>query len=376
MYKVAFIDDGIMQKIQELPEQIKKYKIINGILQEKEEDSSVFCLSHATMCFWVFAEYAMDKKYILYDIQILNEFTSSGNMQDLTKALQFCLDEEVDLINMSLGRTHYISCEGEDILEKLYNRGTIMIAAQNNSNQVTYPACSPYVYGVTRDYIGVLKKDQFYYVNNKSAKIDIISHCEFSEIESKHGVIMGKQNSFSAPYISALIYNELQKGENREEIQSFLRKNSVSPGRMSQWEYKMKSIPNWQDEITAPVIGIHAKKSISQHLFVELISGFRKKEFHTVGIWFGMGEIKECPYIFTYHINEQDQEYNMNKIIKWVFNIARPDIILMGHDYNTTYFFDNVADLILTDSTQNNDNVLLLEKEMKQSIQKIIDYFE
>ena len=137
MYKVAFIDDGIMEGIQELPEQVRKYKIRNGVLEEKKEHSSLFCLSHGTMCFLIFAEYVIDKEYILYDIQILNELTSSGNVKDLAEALRFCLDEKVDLINMSLGITHHIDSEGEDILKKLHTNGTIMVAAQNNNNQIT-----------------------------------------------------------------------------------------------------------------------------------------------------------------------------------------------------------------------------------------------
>lgn len=377
MYKVAFIDDGIMEGIQEVPEKTKKYKISNGILQKKEESSSVFCLSHGTMCFWVFSKYVSDKDYILYDIQVLNELTSSGNKDDLIKALWFCLDEKVDLINMSLGITHLIDSEGEDVLKELYVKGTIMVAAQNNNNQITYPACSPYVYGVMRDYVGILKKGQFCYIDNEDRKIDIISHCEVSDIESKHGVIMGKQNSFSAPYISALIYNELKKGGDQESIRYFLKKNAILSDIMNQWEYKIKSIPDWQEDISAPIVVIDMKKNISQKYFEELINIFRKEEFHAAGIWFGEKCKKEDPYIFRYYVNEDGVESDIEKVIKWIFNIARPDIIFIGQDFNDEFTLNNIADVILSDGIQNNDKTLYVsEKNSEQISEMIISHFE
>lgn len=375
MYKVAFIDDGIMEGIQELPEQVRKYKIRNGVLEEKKEHSSLFCLSHGTMCFLIFAEYVIDKEYILYDIQILNELTSSGNVKDLAEALRFCLDEKVDLINMSLGITHHIDSEGEDILKKLHTNGTIMVAAQNNNNQITYPACSPYVYGVMRDYVGILKKDQFCYIDNDDRKIDIISHCEVSDIESKHGVIMGKQNSFSTPYISALIYNELTKGGDQESIQHFLKKSAIPSNIMNQWEYKKKSISDWKDEISIPIIDIELKNS-SQKYFEELINTFRKEEFNAMGIWFGEMYKKEESYIFQYYTNEYGVEFDMEKAIKWVYNIAMPDIIFIGHDVKTAFTLNNSVDVILTDDISNNDKILSVSgKNSEQIFEMILSYF-
>ena len=376
MYKVAFIDDGIMEGIQEVPDQIKRYKIKNGKIQEKKEKASTFCLSHGTMCFWVFSKYVNDKEFILYDIQILDELTSSGDMGDLTMALQFCLDEDVDLINMSLGKTNFINNESEDILKRLYDKGTIMVAAQNNSNQITYPACSSYVYGVTRDYVGILKKDQFCYIGDKQTKIDIISHCEIADIESKYGITMGKQNSFSTPYISALIYNELKHGGNQESILGYLKKNSVYSDRIDTWEYKTKSIPNWQENITTPVVDVDTKSNNSQKYFEELINIFRKEEFHAVGIWFGEERKEEYPYIFRYFVNKQGIESDIEIIIKWVFNITRPDIIFIGHDHNITSL-DNIVDIVLIDGETSNDKMLSVSgKSSKQISEMVISYFE
>lgn len=375
MYKIAFIDDGIMSGIQELPEKVTKYRINNGKIEIMENLCSTVCLSHGTICFWVFSEYITDKKYILYDIQILNEFTSCGNMNDLIVALQFCLDEKIDLINMSLGKTQCINSEGDEVLKKLYARGTIMVAAQNNNNQMTYPAYSPYVFGVTRDYVGLLKKGQFCYVDKRSEKIDVISHCEFSDIEMKHNILMGKHNSFSAPYISALIYNQLLKGSKREEILYFLKKQSVLSERINCWEYRIKNMPDWQDKIDVPVIRNEITERDSGKFFLKLINKFREKEFHAVGIWYGQMAMDNEAYIFQYPL-DMYKEYEIEMTIKWVYNITRPDLIFLGHASDLELYSENVSDLVLSDIySRNNKMIYISGKSTNQVVDMITSFF-
>ena len=377
MLKVAFIDDGIMDEIEEAPKQTKKLSIRDGkILEKRRIPGAAFCLSHGTMCFWVFSEYIACKEYILYDIQILNEFTSRGSWHDLVNALQFCLDEEVDLINMSLGQTNFINDEANDLLKKLYNRGTIMIAAQNNNNQVTYPACSPYVLGVTRDYVDILKKDQFCYLDNINEKIDIISHCDFSDIEKKHNILMGKQTSFSAPFISAIIYNQMQKGRKREDIYRFLKESSSNIDEIRLWEYKVKSIPEWQEEIAAPVVCIEVNSSNLQKYFIEIVKSFRREEFHTVGIWISDEQIENLPYFFEYPIKKYT-ENDISRIVEWVFNITKADIIFIGYDCESIPECSDTIDLILTDRIQNGERILSTNgKNILQITEMVLSYFE
>lgn len=380
MYKVAFIDDGIMDRIQESPKHVRKYKVNNGKVQEREQKSKEVCLSHGTMCFWVFAEYIEKKEYILYDIQILDEHTSKGNLKDLECALQFCLDEGIDLINMSLGKLRIIDLKEEKILKKLYENGTIMVAAQNNSNQVTFPACSSYVLGVSRDYTGTLKKDQFCYIDDKSEKLDIICHCDFSDIEHKHNIIMGKQNSFSAPYISALIFNELQKGRTREAVLCFLREKSLYADRLKQWNSKKQSIPDWHEEIDVPVISLEVTKRDSRECFEKIIKIFQSKEYHAVGIWLGKQILEENIAVFQYQWNKKYQINVLDRILKWVFNISRPDIMFIGHDLDSNIPVAEMVDLRIVDDitkkSQKLDSVCVCGKSVGWIAKMITDHFE
>ena len=146
---------------------------------------------------------------------------------------------------------------------------------------------------------------------------------------------------------------------------------------MNQWEYKIKSIPDWQEDISAPIVVIDMQKNISQKYFEELINIFRKEEFHAAGIWFGEKCKKEDPYIFRYYVNEDGVESDIEKVIKWIFNIARPDIIFIGQDFNDEFTLNNIADVILSDGIQNNDKTLYVsEKNSEQISEMIISHFE
>lgn len=374
MFKIAFLDDGIMNKADKLPKIVKKYIINSGQVCEQKENNSTFILSHGTMCFWVFAEYVKSNEYILYDIQILNEYTNKGNIEDLILALQFCYDEGINLINMSLGITHLIREEGDTFLKKLYDKGVCMVAAQNNSNLVTYPACSPYVIGVARDYTERMMKDKYYYMNNKAEKIDIISHCEFNNIELQHGIVMGKQNSFCAPYISALIFNELQKGKTREDIIHLLKKRAICSEEYEEWQYKKLSFPKWNEDIEVPVIGLELTGDRATKYFKELINRFREQDFHAVGIWMGKEQIDEKAYIFQFQPSLKLKKDEKMQILKWVYNGTNPDIVFWGSNLKKCNL--ELADLMFIDKAESQSKAINIEeKNVNQIVDMIENYF-
>lgn len=370
MYKIAFLDDGIMNGAENLPQEVRKYVVNNGQISIRKEDESQYILSHGTMCFWIFAEYILNTDYILYDIQILNEYTDKGNMEDLLQALQFCYDEKIDLINMSLGSTHFINEEGNSILEKLYNQGTYMVAAQNNDNLVTYPACTPYVFGVVRDYTQSLKVNEFCYVNDQSEKIDIISHCDFSAIELKHDIIMGKHNSFCAPYVSALIFNQLQNGGKREDILYYFMKHSLPDNSFDKWKYKKRSFPVWKDMIDVPVIDMRLSDKKPLDYLISLVEEFREDSFHAVGIWIGNKGTDDKAYLFQFPQREAPYE---EQILKWVFNATDPDIIICGYDYISNSNIIDLVDLTLTDQTSEEKKLSPTINVHKKSISQVVE---
>lgn len=328
MLKVAFIDDGIMEGIDECPKEVRRYEINKNMEIRKRKKSEKFYLSHATMCWWIFYEYIESNDICLYDIQILNPETQTTEIHKLLKALQFCLDEKIDVINMSLGTTDLVNLVSDNILEQLYANGTIMVAAQNNNNMITYPACSPFVVGVMCDYTGKLSKNQFTMVDNEIGNINIISHCDFSEIEKKYGIVLKKANSFSTPFITAMLCKETLLSGSTIHVMEYIKKKSVSFDNFFSMEYIKQRFPKWQSEIDVPII-LCTDEEVIKNVLVE----FRSRGYNSVGIL--KSDLQNYyPYLWGKELYKTYCNCSEKELELILFNATYPDIVMVHHDRN------------------------------------------
>ena len=222
--KVAFIDTGINTNYLKNPERVTSRFIINNGQSEKyplfTSSSKSISDDHGTMCARIFEHYAEDYDYQIVDIKVLNsiydtddnEVIGKGNIKDLNKALELCLDLNVDIISMSLGSlllsdSRYV----RDIIDELNNNGVMIVAANSNSRKLSIPAVFPEVFGVEYDIWGILKPGEILYCPKDPLRIDIISAFEFEdELPS---------NSYAVPIVTARINKYISEGKNgRPEI--------------------------------------------------------------------------------------------------------------------------------------------------------------
>ena len=86
-------------------------------------------------------------------IQILDE-NNKGQLNLLIEAIEYCIENNVDVINLSLGLVS-ISCSRLDLLyntiKKAIDKNIIIFAAENNrqNNTTSYPAAFKEVYSVS-----------------------------------------------------------------------------------------------------------------------------------------------------------------------------------------------------------------------------------
>ncbi|TGY91105.1 hypothetical protein E5329_22735 [Petralouisia muris] len=326
MLKVAFIDDGIMDGINEVPKMIKRYMINESIEIKERGEAEKFYLSHATMCWWIFYEHLESKDICLYDIQILDPVTQSTNLSKLLKALHFCLEEEVNVINMSLGTTDLLNLVSDNILERLHEKGTIMVAAKNNNNLITYPACSPFVVGVMCDYIGELDKNEFCMISTEIGNTDVISHCDFNDIEKKYGIVLKKANSFATPFITATLCNAIVSEGSVQDLGKYLEEKSVSHKEICRIEYIKNSFPEWQNTIDVPIILCKDERIIKN-----LVDEFRNRGYNCVGLL--KGEISHyCPYLWGRELYKTYYNFSEKEIELLVYNSTYPDLMMVHCD--------------------------------------------
>lgn len=206
--EIAVIDDGINDgfytNITRLSRSIEIHADC-GIIEYKNNKIE---FSHGTVCAAIICKYA--KEAVISSVRILNERNKTTAAQ-LIKAVEWCLENNIGIVNLSLGSTDInekenISC----VINKAVYAGMIIVAASSNNGKITYPAAFSKVIGVKtlgQQYVG----EGYLYHYRPVDGVDISAPSVhklvnyFGEDESS------SCNSFAAPYITAQVYNILKE---------------------------------------------------------------------------------------------------------------------------------------------------------------------
>ncbi|WP_429083742.1 S8 family serine peptidase [Brassicibacter mesophilus] len=172
-------------------------------MKERLPESS-YSNSHGTTCAAIIRKYY--KKGILSSIKILDE-NDLGSKQRLIRAIEWCIDNKVDIVHLSIGSVYYgDKKELQKIIDKANDFGLLIIAANKNEDVITYPASFHNVIGVKSQRHKSLEEGQYTYTFKPFDGIEITS-CGSHLLENYKGKQYTTQNcnSFAAPMITAMV---------------------------------------------------------------------------------------------------------------------------------------------------------------------------
>jgi len=162
--------------------------------------------NHGTVCAGIVKKYCSNAK--ISSIKVLND-NMLGSIGRLIKAIQWCIANEIDIINLSIGTIHRRDEKRlRETVDKADNKGIIIVAAQSNDDLLTYPACFHNVIGVKSDKNNILEEGQFTCDFESSDGIEIIA-CGRHKLVNYLGEekTTSDWNSYATPMITALIAN-------------------------------------------------------------------------------------------------------------------------------------------------------------------------
>lgn len=273
--KIAVIDNGVAD---ELLTKTLEYKVYvdntnHCVIDNDNMEFSGFI--HGTICAWIIENNFPE--CLLSSVKILNN-DGIGKIDKLGGALEWCYQNNIFLVNLSLGLTHFRDkAIIRDIINHYANRGMVIVAATANSGYRTYPASFSNVIGVVAG-----KKIEVNYELQKQKGIDLIAISNYEvEIEGNNFRLDGS-NSYATPYVTAMIGNIL-KDDPQNDVCS-VRKKILAKEELTSFLY----YPDW---IENAWISEQCKRSEGKYYFNEV-----------------EGELETCiPMIDTIVVNSKEE---------------------------------------------------------------------
>lgn len=210
MSRIAIIDDAIQEEF--LANKTVKEHII--LYEEKPGQKGIETANpytHATTCAIILE--ACTENYEIINLQIMKDCKTPANINSLVRALEICLDLEVDIISMSVGTVRLSeSLKLNKIMKELGRREVIMVAASSNQQLLTLPASYPEVIGVQCDIHGSLEPLKIAVHSNWWLGLQITANCNL-DFPKKY-LFDPTSNSFAVPVVVSYINTYLNKNKN------------------------------------------------------------------------------------------------------------------------------------------------------------------
>ncbi len=199
--KVAIVDSGLV------PDHPKIGPVASGVSLTVEPDGAIRqstdhadCSGHGTACAGIIRRKA--PATALYSVRIFDE-SLQADSRLLIAAIEWCIEQGVDIINLSLGTTEVTQSDALfQLCQQAADQDILMVAAEHEEGRESYPAHLPQVIGVGA---GSLQGPYDYYYCQETA-IECIARGDLQRLcwlEPPEVVLAG--TSFAAPHITGLL---------------------------------------------------------------------------------------------------------------------------------------------------------------------------
>lgn len=345
MINVAFIDDGIIPEYLQGGCAISKR--VDFFASDDSIKSNTDCVNHGTICSIVFDKYLVHKTHNIIDIRVSYP-NSSPNLMNFIDAIQWCVQNNVDLINISLGTINQFAfTEIKQSIGEAIKKGIIIVAAMDNRGIYTLPACLSGVIGVKSSTI--FKNGKFKLRWYPFDGIEIMTSGQHTIEVGEKTLTTKNQNSFSAPVITAYVADILHlygKKSYEELLQILEEKADHQTGKHINCYYPYfwnnadicESLISWDKDLYTKVVSPYLTRRIIE-MAVPVVSVSGKNTMGRVN--FITGLIEKLKDVYTYQIISEDILHLPNNLVmpyrtdissfaSSVYNLFKPDMIMLN----------------------------------------------
>ncbi|PYG84361.1 subtilase family protein [Ruminiclostridium sufflavum DSM 19573] len=329
---IAVIDDGISEGLYGIGKLEQNIQITPELRICQRTGYDLTASSHGTTCAAIIRKYAPEA--VLSSVKILGENTMRGMKEQLVEALDWCVKNNIKLINLSLGTIDFKDFNLiKPAVDLACESGIVIVAACNNRDIYTCPASLPNVIGVKCDTTDTLGEGDIAYNSADSAGIEITAYSKHKLTKSP-GIITatGVCNSYAAPLVTACVHNILREKPciTFKNLLKELEKKSCS-------NFNEKAICR-QDihkspkiDIDIPILAVYNfENGFEYDVERELCRLFRKDGYNAIYACNDKYEEEIINGIVSINSCEDDKSSISIEGITRIYTVYDPDIIIAG----------------------------------------------
>lgn len=218
--RIAIIDNGVNKELIN-SRKLKTEIFIDENNNYSEECMDVMFFQHGTICALIIEKYCPE--CVFSSIRILDQ-DGKGNIEKIEPALEWCCQNDIKIVNLSLGTTHF---KENEKLNKLINKyvygGLIIVAAVSNIGFLTFPASFANVIGVATAESPLLYIKDYIHLGIDTI-VPSVHTIKLNDKEHKTFL----SNSYAAPYVSALVAQKMMENQtcNIHTLKKYVREKS------------------------------------------------------------------------------------------------------------------------------------------------------
>lgn len=219
MTTIAILDDGISSSGIPSPGKIERWIAVaeDGAISQGDEPDK---MTHGTLCAAIICSYAPDAKLI--SVKVLDPTTLKGSINQIRYALEWCIAQNVSLINLSIGSTSFKDWKLlQPVIARLIRNNIPLICACSNNK--TPSILSDFSWPISVEKDDTLFGNAYDFRNGNFLESDFCASSTHTLTTSDNGVTtFSSQNSHAAPVITAAAY-QLQKKYGKLPVEKLRR---------------------------------------------------------------------------------------------------------------------------------------------------------
>lgn len=368
---IAIIDNGVYYGDVTISDNLTSYVILKKNIKVRADSCmNKGNLTHGTICAHIINEVITDLETI--DINIM-DCTPGAEVDNLNIALEWCLNNNIKLINLSLGTLnyhHYV--EIRNPINKLLEKGVIIVSAYHNAGYKSFPACCEGVIGVKRGSQCILKNYCYGIDRSNSCLLDkyyVACHEKYIQTKDHRKIYIGVANSYSAAVITGYIAKLMKDNPRVKETdikQAFLNCANICDNIAN-----TSIIPDdFGESLDLPIINI-----LNSELLLDIYKSIKKRGYYVEVLTDLECEMEILPA--DYYCNGTVIDKNVLLMIDYIY---KPDIILLCLSKKYKLLGDVSVDMFISkfecQYIYTTENYIMKFPTKKALYNGIFDYFE